>query len=67
MPWVEGDGGYGDLLKGKGRKRRKITRAEKVERARSRAVEKLGEEKAADVVAVFNNINYTTIIIQGVS
>ena len=53
MPVVEGDGGYGDLLKGKGRKRRKISRTEKIAKARSRAVQKLGEEQAADVVAVF--------------
>ena len=54
MSVVEGDGGYGDLLKGKGRKRWKISRTEKVAKARSRAIQKLGEEQAADVVAVYH-------------
>ena len=48
----EFDGGYG-MLKGKGRKRRKISREEKLENARHRALQKLGEEEAADVLAVF--------------
>lgn len=51
MP-VKGDGGFGDLLKF-GRKRRKITRTERLNNAKSRAVVKLGDEEAADVVAVF--------------
>ena len=41
------------MLKGKGRKRRKISREEKLENARHRALQKLGEEEAADVLAVF--------------
>ena len=38
-----GDGGYA-ALKGKGRKRRKISREERLENARLRATRKLGKE-----------------------
>ena len=47
-----GDGGYA-ALKGKGRKRRKISREERLENARLRATRKLGKEGAADVLEVF--------------